>query len=166
MCSCTLVGESPHRYMAMFGPDEIAHNSTLILADPPMWLFGILQSAMFDAWLRSMCGRLKSDIRIEADMAYNAFPFHPRSDNKEGVVAQAMTAVLAARSAHIGSSLADLYGALSMPAALANAHDDLDRAVDSLYAPRKRLNNDADRLAVLLERYQTLTAAPGTTAAT
>ena len=144
--------------MALFGPGDIAHNSTLLLPDPPMWLIGILQSAMFDAWIRSICGRLKSDIRIEADMGYNAFPFPARSDSKEADVASAMHSVFAARAAHPESSLADLYGPLSTPLDLGRAHDALDRTVDGWFAPRRRFIGDGDRLAALLERYEALTS--------
>jgi hypothetical protein len=144
--------------MAMFGPDDIAHNSTLLLADPPLWLFGVLQSAMFTAWVRTVCGRLKSDVRIEADLGYNAFPFPALDTTRCDVTAGAMRAVLDARTAHPTSSLADLYGELSMPTNLVKAHDLLDRAVDAMFAPKKRFTGDADRLATLFERYQELSA--------
>jgi len=142
--------------MAMFGPDDIAHNSTLLIAGAPLWLFGILQSAMFSAWVRTVAGRLKSDIRVEADLAYNAFPFPDRAQEKADAIETPMQTVLDARDAHPGSSLADLYGPLSTPPDLVKAHDALDRIVDSLYAPRRRFATDGDRLGVLFDRYASL----------
>jgi len=32
--------------MEMFSADEIAHDSILTIDAPPLWLFGVLQSAM------------------------------------------------------------------------------------------------------------------------
>ena len=57
-------------------------------------------------------------------------------------------------------SLADLYDPLAMPPKLVKAHDDLDRAVDSMFAPRRRnkFESDADRLSLLFERYEALTS--------
>ena len=57
------------------------------------------------------------------------------------------------------ATLAQLYDPLAMPAELVKAHDALDKAVDSIFAPRKKLASDADRLAVLFERYESLSRA-------
>ena len=144
--------------MAMFGPEDIAHNSTLLIAAAPEWLFGVLQSAMFTAWARAVCGRLESRIRIEADLVYNTFPFPTGIDARAEPIAAALSIVLAARSSYPESSLADLYSPLSTPAALTKAHDELDRVVDAAFAPRRRFHTDADRLALLFERYEVLVA--------
>ena len=140
--------------MAMFGPKDIAHNSTLILARPPRWLFGVLQSAMFTVWVRALGGRLKSDLRIEADLVYNSFPFPDEIANHASDIESAISGVLEVRARYPNSSLADIYDLLSMPAALVAAHDELDRAVDRAFAPRRRNMTDIDRLAFLFERYE------------
>jgi predicted RecB family nuclease len=139
--------------MAMFGPEDIAHNSTLTIDGAPMWLFGILQSAMFMAWIRTVGGRLKSDLRIEADLCFNSFPFPDGVPQRSAQIDDALSEVLAVRERYSDSSLADLYQPLTMPPELSTAHDRLDKAVDVLYAPRRRFNSDVDRLAVLFERY-------------
>lgn len=144
--------------MAFFGPDQIAHDSTLTIDGADEYLFGVLQSAMFMAWVRAVSGRLKSDLRISPDLSYNAFPF---PDNATGAVRDrvvvAAQGVLNARAAHKGANLADLYDPFAMPADLVKAHDSLDDAVDALYGGRK-FAGEADRLAFLFERYAELTA--------
>jgi len=45
-----------------------------------------------------------------------------------------------------------------MPDDLNKAHQTLDKAIDSLFAPRKQFRSDADRLSVLFERYEALTS--------
>jgi hypothetical protein len=69
----------------------------------------------------------------------------------------AAQAVLDARAAHPGASLADLYDPLSMPPDLLRAHQILDRAVDAAYA-YKDAPTDAARVAFLFARYQALTS--------
>jgi len=64
--------------------------------------------------------------------------------------------VLDARQSHVGATLADLYDPLAMPADLRAAHRALDRVVDSLFEWRSGVT-EAQRLAGLLERYQSLT---------
>ena len=81
--------------MAMFDPLDIASDSTLTLDDRPLWLIGLLQSAMWMAWVRTVCGRLKSDIRVDPDFAFYAFPLAPdvleRVDRVESVEDSALT---------------------------------------------------------------------------
>ena len=66
-------------------------------------------------------------------------------------------AVLDARAAFPDSSLADLYDPLSMPARLAKAHTELDRAVDACYRD-KPFHSDRERVEFLFELYEKLTA--------
>ncbi|MHB2029337.1 MAG: DNA methyltransferase, partial [Acidimicrobiales bacterium] len=61
--------------MALFGATHIASDSVLAIDGAEMWLVGLLQSSMYMAWIRTVCGRLKSDLRMSPDIAYNAFPF-------------------------------------------------------------------------------------------
>jgi len=61
--------------MVFIDDGSIAHDSTLTVAAAPMWLFAVLQSSMFMAWVRAIGGRIKSDHRISAELVYNTFPF-------------------------------------------------------------------------------------------
>ena len=73
------------------------------------------------------------------------------------VVKTAAQRVLDARAKFPDSSLADLYDPLSMPPALSQAHQALDRAVDAAYG-KKSFASDAERVAFLLELYQKYTS--------
>ncbi len=78
--------------------------------------------------------RLKSDFRYSGTLVYNTYPFPPAPTDAQR---QAVTdAVLAARAAFHGESLAALYDPTTMPPALARAHQALDRAVDHCYRPQ------------------------------
>jgi hypothetical protein len=66
-------------------------------------------------------------------------------------------AVLDARAQFPGSTLADLYDPLAMPAALAAAHAALDKAVDRCYRDTP-FPSDRARVEYLFALYEKLTA--------
>ena len=70
---------------------------------------------------------------------------------------KAARAVLAAREPHGTGTLADLYDPLTMPAALAKAHADLDRAVERCYRAEP-FRSDRERVEHLFRLYEQLTA--------
>ena len=75
-------------------------------------------------------------------------------------VEAAASAVLDARSAEVGATLADLYNP-PMPEKLLKAHRALDGAVDAAYAlngGKRTWKSDAERVAYLFTLYQKLTS--------
>ena len=126
---------------------------------------------MHMAWVRTTCGRLKSDYRYSKDIVYNNYPWPTFKEKPakvqvstaQAAIKFAAQAVLDARALFPGSSLADLYDPLTMPPALVKAHQKLDAAVDAAYAQdavhpgKKSYAQDADRVAYLFELYQRLT---------
>ncbi len=133
--------------------EVIAGNKLLMLPDPPIWLFGILQSAMWMTWVRVIVGRLGTAYSISADIAYSAYPWPPLSEAKFDAIGDRAQKVLDARTP--GETLDALYDPVSMPAKLVAAHAKLDRAVDDAYG-RHRHTGDNTRLPVLLRRYNEL----------
>ncbi len=133
-------------------PEVIAGNKLLTLTDCPLWLFGILQSAAWMAWVDSFTGRMKSDYSLAPALVYNVFPFPDLTTTERERLGAAATAVLKARAAHSGQTLADLYNPDGMPTDLRRAHRALDRLVDNHYGLPARATN-ADRLATLIKLY-------------
>ncbi len=143
--------------MALLDSDVIVMDSAMSVGGADLWLFGVLQSAMFDSWVRAVAGRLKSDMRIAPDLVYNTFPFPEPTGGYRNRIEVAAQAVLDERAAHPQATLADLYHPTSTATALLRAHDALDKLVDAAIAgPRKRFGSLADRQAVLFERYVAL----------
>jgi len=145
------------RYVPMVfaEPDVIAHDSTLTVSDADDYLFGLLHSAMWMAWVRSIGGRIKSDYRISAELVYNTFPWPDTpSGPARARVEAAARAVQEARNTHPVATLADLYSPLAMPPNLVAAHRQLDRSVDALYG--RGSFDEIKRLARLLERHQAI----------
>jgi hypothetical protein len=146
-------------------PETLCSNLVKIAPGATLFHFGVTTSTMHMAWVRTVCGRLKSDYRYSAGIVYNNFPWPDIGDEKYRVAIEtAAQGVLDARAEFPDSTLADLYDPLTMPPALVKAHQQLDKAVDAAYlagekaAGRKvpKLGTDPERVAFLFERYQQL----------
>lgn len=135
----------------------IASNLVLVIPNSSLVHFGILSSTMHNAWVRSVCGRLKSDFRYSAGIVYNNFPWPDPTEKQTQSIETSAQAILDARTAHPNASLADLYDPLTMPANLLKAHQALDKAVDAAYS-YKGAQTDAARVAYLFELYQKITS--------
>jgi hypothetical protein len=138
----------------------IASNLVLFVPDATLYHFGVLSSAMNMAWVRQVCGRLKSDLRYSANLVYNNFPWpESPSEKQRAAVEAAAQAVLDVRAefqTH-GESLAELYDPLAMPPKLVHAHADLDRAVDRCYRGQP-FSDERQRVEFLFALYEKLTA--------
>ena len=134
---------------------DIVADSCLSVTNATPYHFGVLSSAMHMAWVRAVCGRIKSDYRYSAGIVYNNFPWPNTTDKQKQTIEEAAQAVLDARAQHPAASLADLYDPLTMPLELVKAHQKLDSAVDAAYS-KKKFQGDSDRVAFLFELYQQL----------
>lgn len=134
----------------------IASNLLYVMPNSTIYHFGVMCSAIHMAWVRAVCGRLKSDYRYSAGIVYNNFPWPvAATDKQRQSIEEAAQAVLDVRAKYPGSSLADLYDPLSMPPDLVKAHHKLDAAVDASYS-KKKFSGDGDRVAFLFDLYQHL----------
>lgn len=138
-------------------PETLCSNLVKIVGDSTLYHFGILSSTMHNAWMRAVCGRLKSDYRYSSGIVYNNFPWPEPNKAQQTVIEKAGQGVLAARAKFPLSTLADLYDPLTMPPELVKAHQQLDRAVDTAYG-KTGFATEAERVAFLFEHYQKLTA--------
>jgi hypothetical protein len=145
-----------------FNPDVIIGDSCTAIPNADHYHFGVVSSLMHMAWVRTVCGRLKSDIRYSNKLVYNNFPWPDTVDSKQRrAVEAAAERVLASRAAYLApvgeSTLSDLYDPLMMPASLAKCHADLDRAVDRLYRSEP-FRSDRERVEHLFLLYSRLSA--------
>jgi len=134
--------------------DTISTNANLIIPDANIYHFGILTSTMHMAWVRYVCGRLKSDYRYSKDIVYNNFPFPDTSEKQKSEIEKFVQEILDARLQFPSASLSNLYDPLTMPIVLLKAHQKLDKAVEAAYG--RTFNNDSERVAYLFELYQKL----------
>jgi hypothetical protein len=139
-------------------PKAIASDLLFILPDAGLFHFGILTSEMHMAWVRQVCGRLKSDFRYSNKLVYNNYPWPEKPTEKQkAAVEAAAQRVLDAREQEKGQTLADLYDPRTMPKPLFSAHKALDHAVDKCYRAAP-FTSEGARVEYLFELYQRLTS--------
>lgn len=138
--------------------DIIVSDLVSIIPNASIFLFGQLTSQMHMAWVRSVCGRLKSDYRYSNTIVYNNFPFPLKpTDKQKKKVEAAAQKVLDTRARYPGSSLADLYDPVTMPPDLVRAHTALDKAVDLCYRPQA-FTSELSRIEFLFVLYEQYTS--------
>ena len=143
--------------MGFIGKDIIVTDAILLIPDASRYHFGILESNVHMAWMRAVCGRLKSDYRYSKDVVYNNFPWPTPTDEQKAKIEQTAQAILDARAKYPDSSLADLYDDLTMPVELRNAHQDNDRAVMQAYGFNVKTMTESQCVAELFKLYKELT---------
>lgn len=133
--------------------EVIASDSTQIIPDNNMYIFGILTSNVHMSWMRVVAGRLKSDYRY-SPFIYNNFPWpNPTKEQKERIEKTAQM-ILDARNLYHDSSLADLYDDLTMPPELRKAHQENDKAVMEAYGFDWRKMSESECVAELMKLYK------------
>jgi hypothetical protein len=138
--------------------NTISTNGNLIMPDANLYHFGILMTTMHMAWVKTLCGRLKSDFRYSKDNVYNNYPWPENPTDKQiKTIEEKAQNVLDVRASFPTSSLADLYNPLTMPPALVKAHNELDKAVDAAYS-KQAFTSEAKRMEFLFELYEKYTA--------
>lgn len=137
--------------------NTIASDLVFIIPDATIYQFGILTSNVHMAWMRAVCGRLKSDYRYSANVVYNNFPWPSPTDTQKTKIEQTAQAILDARTLYPDASLADLYDETTMPPELRRAHQQNDRAVMDAYGFWGKLNSESACVAELMKLYQKLT---------
>ena len=115
--------------MAYFEKEVIASNSLLTISGAPLWLFAILESKVFTVWNSIVSGRLESRFRISAEITYNNFPFVPLEESQIKLLENSAKKILETRESYTDSSLAELYGPVSMPKNLVKIHEENDKLV-------------------------------------
>ena len=136
--------------------DVICGDANNMIPNASLYHFGVIISNVHMAWVRAVCGRLKSDYRYSNDIVYNNFPWPSLSDDNVSKTEKTAQAILAARALYPDSSLADLYDPILMPAELRKAHQANDRAVMQAYGFNIKQMSEAGCVAELMKMYQAL----------
>lgn len=153
------VSSENRRYIPMeyLSPEIIPGDSLFMMQGATLYEFGVLTSNIHMAWMRAVCGRLKSDYRYSKDVVYNNFPWPEPTNQQRQKIEQTAQAILDARALYPDSSLADLYDELTIPPELRKAHRLNDMAVMEAYGFAKGsepYRNEAACVAELMKLYQ------------
>lgn len=131
------VSSERRRYIPMgfIGPDTLCSNLVKLIPNASIYHFGVLHSQFHNAWMRTVCGRLKSDYRYSGGVVYNNFVWPEPSDSQREEVERCARAVFNARAAQEGATLADMYSPDNETffPELMQAHRELDASVEACY---------------------------------
>ena len=157
------VSSERRRYIPIGFMDRsvIASNKLLIVPGATLYHFGILTSNVHMAWMRTVCGRLKSDYQYSGATVYNNFPWPTPTEEQKGKIERTAQAILDARDLYPDCSLADLYDETTMPPELRKAHQENDKAVMRAYGFDIKTTTETSCVAELMRRYQELTEQKG-----
>ena len=150
----------PFGYMT---PDVLCGDKVRLMPNAALYHFGILESSIHMAWVKMVCGRMKSDYSYSIEIVYNNFPW-PKGISSEqiGAIEQTASQILDARKNHPDSTLRQLYDPAMMPADLTEAHQANDRAVLAAYASMgitQNMNDEEIALILLRESVRLSTKA-------
>ena len=131
------VSSERRRYIPMgfVGPETLCSDLVFLIPNASLYHFGVLQSQFHNAWMRTVAGRLKSDYRYSGGIVYNNFVWPEPTVSQREEVERCAQAVLDARDAQEGATLADMYDPKNetfFPELMA-AHKALDVAVEAAY---------------------------------
>ena len=144
----------PIGYMAK---GTVITNRAFAIYGAPVWLFGVISSAIHLLWTKTFCGRLETRYNYSATLCYNTFPFPKISAEKKQEIESAAENVLITREYYPEKTLAELYDPDKMPQDLREAHAKLDDIVESCY-PGYPFASDEARLECLFKLYEKMTA--------
>ena len=131
---------------------------TIIIPQASIYHFGIITSNVHQAWMRLLCGRMKSDYRYSGTLVYNTFPWPSPTPEQKAKIEQTAQAILDARSKYPENSLADMYGdTMFLFPELLKAHRENDKAVMQAYGFPIKDFTESDCVAELFKRYKAMT---------
>ena len=182
------VSSENRRYIPIdyLSSEVLAGDKLFQMPNASLYHFGVLTSNVHMAWMRAVCGRLKSDYSYSNTIVYNNFPWPQKfkidnsklkmengkwtlsgedlpADKKELSIVHSQLsiintaqAILDARAKYPDSSLADLYDETLMPPELRKAHQANDRAVMAAYGFSTKMT-ESECVAELFKMYEKLT---------
>ena len=154
-----VVSSERRRYIPLgfMAPENLCSNQVNLIPNATLYHFGLLESNVHMAWMRSVAGRLKSDYRYSKDIVYNNFPWPHPTEQQKAKIEKTAQAILDARKLYPDCSLADLYDEVTMPPELRKAHQENDRAVMEAYGFPIKNFTESDCVAKLFDLYKAYT---------
>ena len=135
--------------------DTIASDLVFLIPNASLYEFAVISSNVHMAWMRTVCGRLKSDYRYSKDIVYNCFMWPSPTEQQRQKMIDTAEKILRARKAYPNATLADLYGDnMYLYPQLLKAHQENDKAVMEAYGFDWRHMNESECVAEMMKLYQ------------
>ena len=136
----------------------IISNAAFAIYDPPLWSFAVLASKLHLVWVKTICGRLKTDLRYSNTMGWNTFPVPTLTEKNKIDLTRSAEDILLLREKFFPKSLASLYESGKLPKDLEEIHNKNDEIIERIYIGRE-FKNDSERLEKLFDMYSKKTKA-------
>lgn len=153
------VSSEKRRYIPMgfMTPDTLCSDLVFLIPNADLYHFGVLTSIVHMVWMRTVCGRMKSDYRYSKDVVYNNFPWPSPTAAQKAKIEATAQAILDARAEYSGRSMAELYGDhMYLFPKLVQAHEQNDKAVMQAYGLWGKVNTPIECVTELMKMYQEL----------
>lgn len=138
-------------------PDNISSDAVQIVPNATVFHFGVLTSNVHMAWMRAVCGRLKSDYRYSKEIVYNTFPWPEPTESQKRRIEETAQGILDVREKYADTPMSTLYDRTLMPNDLYKAHKANDKAVMQAYGMPIKETDEAACVAWLMRLYQKMT---------
>ena len=138
-------------------PEIIINGSALMVPNANLYHFGVLSSNVHNAWMRTVCGRMKSDYQYSAKIVYNNFPWPNVNEEQRKKIEYAAQLILETRKKHKNINLATMYKSSNflLLGDLKVAHDNFNRAIMKAYGFPTSMT-ESECVAELMKLYQKL----------
>ena len=110
------------------------------------------------AWMRTTCGRMKSDYSYAVTVVYNTFPWYSASAEDKALIEESAQKILDVRKKYSSWTYAKLYDEAMMPKSLRAAHKANDYAVALAYGFEDFWEDESRVVAELMKMYKALTS--------
>ena len=139
--------------IGFFDNSTIISNAASIIHNPEPFIFGIVASTIHLLWVKTIAGRLRTDIRYTSSICYNTFPFPTISEKQKENITKSVFRIIDEREKHPEKTMAQLYDPDKMPDGLREAHRENDLIIEQCYRD-KPFKSDEERLEFLFKLYE------------
>lgn len=138
---------------------NIINGSALMIQNANLYMFGVLNSVVHNAWMRVVAGRMKSDYQYSAKIVYNNFPWPKIDSRQKNDIIRTAQEIIDARKEDPNATLAELYAPKNfenIEIDLRKAHEANDKAVLKAYG-LKPSATEPEIVQHLFKMYEELT---------
>ena len=134
------------------GETSVISDACFAIYHAPAYVLAMLSTRLHAVWVSTVCGQLETRIRYSNTMGYHTFPVPALSDDQRQELEDHAWAIIAAREAHPGKTIAWLYDPETMPDNIRQAHRALDESMERICIGRP-FKTDPERLEHLFNQY-------------
>lgn len=148
---CTSSSNREYLPIGYFEKKYIPMNSSQVILDPPWYIFSLLSSKTHMIWVKSIGGKLKSDVRYSSKLCFNTFPIDKLNQDEIDNLENFTFRIIEEREKFSDKTISEIYGK-KMPLSLKLIHEENDNYVDEIIFNKKNLSED-EKIVFLLSKY-------------